>query len=756
MRGPWQNAGDTTVGGGWRPPRPPRLAPAPMTTIPVLERPYARGPHTTVDDDPPPESAFNRAARELAAIPGCVDMIEVPAGSVVVEEGFHDRDMYFVVSGHAMLRRSGIDLGPLGPGDHFGELALIAGRPRAASVYAITDLRLARLPQQRFQDLIASHPAVALSFIQELVSVLGKELADMTDSVALLLRERSLPRRTQVRVRVGAAPIVVRTGTPAANLLPTEVNGRPVVAALIDRKAVPLLTPIASEGSIEPLTTAHWEGRKIYRASVGLLLLEAARRVEVRLDLRLGPSLGSGQIVEVNGSGDPHDLPALACTLSEMMRTLAIGDAPCRQELWTAEEATTHFLERGWTDAAALLRTWRDPTVPLVSAGEVYALALGPVVPSLGMLRGFSVQANDGDLVLSFGDEDLHGAPGLEAALSMHGSSAQRRREASMAHDHRGWLDAFGVTSVGAFNELCVSGKVSELIRMSEGFHEKRVGRIADEIAARRGDVRVISIAGPSSSGKTTFIKRLVVQLLIDGLEPLAISLDDYYLDRERSPRDENGEFDFEAFEALDIPLLQQHFARLLTGERVKTARYDFQSGKSQSAGGPELEMKPGVVLLLEGIHGLNPRLWSGLLEPHQVFRIFIEPATALAFDRLTRASVADLRLIRRIVRDRHQRGHTAAANIARWPSVRAGERKHIFPFEPQADAIYDSSLIYEPAVLKVFAERYLLEVPETDPAFTTSYRLRQLIDRFVAIYPDHVPSTSILREFIGGSGWER
>ena len=231
----------------------------------------------------------------------------------------------------------------------------------------------------------------------------------------------------------------------------------------------------------------------------------------------------------------------------------------------------------------------------------------------------------------------------------------------------------------------------------------------------------------------------------------LALSPDDYYVDREDTPKDDKGEYDYEAFEALRTDLLADHFRRLLSGETVKTAHYDFSTGTSHPTGGPDIHLGPKDILMLEGIHGLNPRLLDGIPE-QSAFRIFACPLAQLPFDRLTRVHASDVRLLRRIVRDRHSRGYTAAANILRWTSVRDGERKHIFPFQHHADEVFDSSLIYELSVLKVFAERYLLEVPQSHPAYTTAFRLLALLDRFVTIYPDHVPPTSILREFIGGS----
>jgi uridine kinase len=329
------------------------------------------------------------------------------------------------------------------------------------------------------------------------------------------------------------------------------------------------------------------------------------------------------------------------------------------------------------------------------------------------------------------------------------------RYNGSMTASERRWLDGLGITSAGSYLTFCVGHRVPELIRVAEGFHEKWIGRIVDAIVARRRELQVIAISGPSSSGKTTFIKRLTVQLLVEGINPVALSLDDYYVDREKTVRDENGEYDFEAFEALDAVLLRTQTKALLAREDVKVARYDFVTGKSAASGGRALRMNDGDVLLLEGIHGLDPALLEGVVDPSRMYRIFVHPATTLAFDRANVLAPDDLRLLRRIVRDRHTRNNDAAATIARWPSVRRGELRRIYPFLANADSVFDSSLVYEPSILKTYAERYLLEVRPEDPSSATAHRLRKTLDPFVTIYPDQVPATSVIREFIGGSGFE-
>lgn len=673
-----------------------------------------------------------------------LELREVAAGTDVVREGEPGRELFFLLEGSADVTRGRVVVQRLLPGAEFGGLGLLTGRVRAATVRAATRLELAQLGEAGWVALKQSEPALAVALAEAIVGQVRGDLLHVTEAMSELLPGRRLLRSGEVTLELDGQHRRVATGTLLKELLPTHVDGVPVVAGLMSFKPVSLHTPVLADGAVAPLLLSHWEGRQVFARSTALLLLEAAWEVDPALAVQLGPSRGAHQLVEVLTLRG-HTLEALAERLSAAMESLVERRLKIRVEQWLVDEARAHFLERGWQGAAELLTTHRSAAVALATCGEVYSLALGPLVPDTGMLGGATVRVHGDGLALHLGALDPR----------RHGLAVSAALDPPMVAEHRRWTQSMGVSSVGAFNASCIDGRVTQLIRVAEGFHEKQISQIADAIAAARDRLRIISIAGPSSSGKTTFIKRLSVQLHINGLRPVALSLDDYYVDRVATPKDEKGEWDFEALEALQLELLQAHVGRLLRGETVRLARYDFMTGKSHPEGGATLKLAPGDLLMLEGIHGLNPNLLGALPKPEELFRIFIHPATALPFDRLSRVSPTDLRLLRRIVRDRHQRGYSAAENIARWPSVQAGEQTHIFPFQDQADATFDSALVYEPAVLKVFAERYLLEVPPTDPSFATAWRLRHLVDQFVAIYPDHVPPTSIIREFIGGSGFE-
>ncbi len=703
---------------------------------------------------------------------------EAPPGSMVEKEGDHRRDVLVVLGGEAKLLRGGLGIDTLRPGDRIGAVSFVTGLPVPGSLIAVTRLRLARLSFDRFRVLSETHPDAALALFEAVVRELSKH-PELGKGSGGLVRERSLPRKPEVRVTIHGVARSIPTGTPVRSLLPDRMHGKLVVAALLDQRAVSLTTPLTSDCEVSALSTLHWEGQRIHRYSAALLALEAARRLSPEVRLGMGPSLGFAQQMIVRDAGG-RDLAVLAAEVGSSMRSLARENLQLREEWWTVEEARAHF-HKEESPAEHLLSTWRDAAVPLASYGRTYVLSLGPLFPEPGLLEGLTVLPGDGVLLLVYGEESSARplastmfpaipmmTPGSAIAPTLPASPPPEAPEAFVARHARRvsahaaaltlgegqWLSAMGVESVGAFNRACVSGEVTELIRVSEGFHEKRIATIADEIHARAGDARVVCIAGPSSAGKTTFIRRLQVQLRVNGIRPVGLSLDDYYVDRERTPRDDSGEYDYESLEALRRDLLDEHISRLLAGERVQTARYDFGPGRSLPQGGKLLRLEPDQVLLLEGIHGLNPGLLASLGEG-RTLRVFVCPLAQLPFDLLTRVHASDVRLIRRIVRDRHSRGTNAADNIQRWPSVRAGERRHIFPFQHHADAVFDSSLIYELSVLRVYAERYLLEVPPSHASHATAQRLIRLLDRFVTLYPDHVPPTSILREVIGGSGFE-
>ncbi len=692
--------------------------------------------------------------QELSQFIELLDQVALPPGTAVFREGDVADLMYFVLEGEARLRRGSFELRPVRAGDSFGEAALLSGGRRGFTVSTQGTVRLARLSRSRYLSFIANHPRAALHFMQALAAVLAQQVTDLTDDVGLLAHQRSLPRHTHVRVRRGDDDLLVTTGTLVGAMLPREHDGAPVVGGLVNAKCASLEQAIVADVVLAPATLQTAEGRMIYTRSAALLLLEAARRAAPGVAVRMGPPVDAGQVVLV---GDPDtDRAGLARRILERMEALRAEDVPLREEVWATDEARVHFAEHGAPDVATLLLGRRESTVTLAACGETLAIGMGPLLPRAGMIGRVHIEPHPAGLLLAL--PDLAPYMPIERAVRVDPIACERvapRYEGPMTSSERRWLEGLGVTSVGSFDEVCVNHRVPEVIRVAEGFHEKWIGRIVDAIVSRRHDLQVIAISGPSSSGKTTFIKRLTVQLLVEGIRPVALSLDDYYVDREKTVRDENGEYDFEAFEALDIDLLRRQTERLLARERVKIARYDFLSGKSMPEGGRELLMGNGDVLLLEGIHGLDPALLDGVVPPSRIYRIFVHPATTLAFDRLNVFPPDDLRLLRRIVRDRHQRNHDAAATIARWPSVRRGELRRIYPYLANADVVFDSSLVYEPSILKSYAERYLLEVHPDDPATATAYRLRKMLDPFVTIYPDHVPPTSVIREFIGGSGFE-
>lgn len=545
-----------------------------------------------------------------------------------------------------------------------------------------------------------------------------------------------------VKVRIdGQQEHLVPVGTPLMALLGRKDHeGRPILGAVLNNRLVSLSTPIRGVSRVGPVTEGHRDGTVIYRRSISIVLLQAVREVAPEGRLVIGQSLGDGYFFEWVG---PQPLTEDRVRAFEAkMRTIVAEDRPFVEEQVDIDEAIDLFAREGAVERVRLLKTLRVSTVPVVSVGDVHVLAHGPVAPAAGGLEGFELALYNAGLILRFPTPSARGR-----------EVADMPRLFKVYRDTRRWNEILGVSDVGRFNELCISGGVLEIVKVAEALHEKRIAEIADQVVGRKG-VKLVTIAGPSSSGKTTFAKRLSIQLRVNGAHPVALSLDDYYIDREKTPRDSDGKPDFEAIEAIDLALLNEHLDLLMKGERVEAPKYDFATGKRASKEKwHSLQLNPGDVLLVEGIHGLNERLTQAVSATHK-FRVYVSALTQLTVDNSERIFTSDSRLLRRIVRDRLFRGYRAERSIDMWPSVRRGEQQHIFPFQEQADAIFNSALVYEPAVLKTYAERFLLEVPTDSPSFVEADRLLRFLSLFVPIFSEEVPHSSILREFIGGSSF--
>ncbi len=517
-----------------------------------------------------------------------------------------------------------------------------------------------------------------------------------------------------------------------------------VLAALVNRRQVMLDFPLRGKVELELVHYGSRGGELVYKRSVSLMFYDACLDLYPKVRLTIGQSLGNGYHYQVRGDDVP-DLKVMARRLETRMRKIHKESRPFIRETVTIEEIEDVFRGWGCEDKLALLSTRRSSTVHTIRCGRFIDIAHSPYAPHTGCLPTFGVTAYGDGLVLRFprrGNRER--LPRFSARPKLYATYVETRN----------WQELLGVHQVGQLNRLSLSGEITSLIRISEGLHEKKIARIADEIHGRSDRVHLVAIAGPSSSGKTTFAKRLGIQLQVNGIEPVALSLDNYYVDRDKTPLDDEGRHDFENLESIDLELFHAQLANLLRGGKVLTPEYDFVTGRRKpKEKWKPLELHRGQVLVIEGIHGLNHRLTESVARD-QKYRIYISALTQLAIDDHNRIFTADARLIRRIVRDRFFRGFSAERTLELWEHVRRGEGRWIFPFQEEADVMFNSALVYEPAVLKTYAERFLLQVPRTSRAYSEAYRLLKFLSLFVPIFPDEVPHTSILREFIGGSGF--
>jgi uridine kinase len=513
----------------------------------------------------------------------------------------------------------------------------------------------------------------------------------------------------------------------------------PVIAALVNGELRELTYPIQRDSRVDALLLSDSDGVRIYRRSLSFLLVATVRELFPDAQIFVEYSLPfGGFFCQVRGR-EPFSVKELA-QIETHMRRIVAEDAPITKERVSIQDAVELFEARGEVEKAKLLSRRRKDYLILYSLRSTRDYFHGYMVPSTKYLRYFALYSYPPGFVLQYPRRHRptellprHDYPQLTAVFREYGE----------------WLRLLGVDSVSALNDAIASSRIREVILVSEALHEERIARIAGEIVRRERKVRLVLVAGPSASGKTSFSKRLSVQLLAHGTRPFALELDNYFVDRDLTPRDENGEYDFESLGALDVPLFNQHLLALMNGEEVQIPRFNFHTGQREP--GKTVKLGPDHIIIVEGIHGLNPQLVPAV-PGDCIYRIYVSALTQLNIDRHNRVPTTDTRLLRRIVRDATYRGYSAEETLNRWESVRRGEKWHIFPYQENADVMFNSALAYELAILKPLAEPLLLQVEHTSPRHVEAKRLLTFLQWVEPCGPELVPDNSLLREFVGGS----
>ena len=522
----------------------------------------------------------------------------------------------------------------------------------------------------------------------------------------------------------------------------TEEPSVPVVGALYNNRTMGLEYPLTRNCRVRFLTTRHEEGLAIYSKSLSVLLHAAfIDLVRGGARLKIEHSLNKGFFFSYIDSSPLSS--KLVLQVEQRMKEVVEEDLPFEKYEYEVEDALELLQKVGAWDRYYLLKYSDKSKTILYKLEECLYLAQGPVVPSTGYLKLFGCRYYPPGLILTF--------PRQEEPTKLPEAEEQRKLF-QIYSEQREWSRILDVDSAGKLNRLVIKRKIDNLIWVTEGLHEKKIAQIADTITKGVKRRRIILLAGPTSSGKTTFAKRLTVQLLANGISPEVITLDNYYRRRSDMPKDEEGNTDIESLYSLDIDLINSHLKLLLRGKSITVPQYDFKSGTIQSDG-HTVRLKENQIVIIEGIHALNEEL-TPHIDREDKLKIYVSVLTQLNIDVINRIPTSTVRLIRRIVRDSNFRGYTAKETIGWWPQVRQGEERNIFPFGEEADIMFNSSLVYEMSVLRGYAEPLLKDISEEEEVYTEAKNLLNFLRNFLYITPEKVPLTSILREFIGESGF--
>ena len=519
-----------------------------------------------------------------------------------------------------------------------------------------------------------------------------------------------------------------------------EMTYEPILAH-VNNKVEGMHYRLYKPKNVEFLDITSTSGQRAYTRTLFFILCKAVHDLYSPCKVAIDIPVSNGYYVDLD-IGHPVTLED-AGNIRKRMQEIIDADYPIHRHETTTEDAIHMFNILHTYSKVKLLKSSGSLYTTFYDIDDYYDYFYGALLTHTSQIYLFGLEKYYDGLLLRI--------PSAEHPGEL-GEIVMQDKMFGIFKEHHRWQNILGMRTIGDLNECIDRGFSSQLIQISEALQEKKIARIADEIANRKG-IKLVLIAGPSSSGKTTTCKRLSVQLAVNSIKPIGISLDDYFLDRELTPRDLNGDYDFENLHALNLPLLNEQMNALFRGEEVELPRYDFPTGKSVKSG-KKLKLNDDDILVVEGIHALNPELMEGVPQ-EQIYRVYASALTTLLLDNHNYIPTTDNRLLRRIIRDNKYRGVSAQETIRRWPSVRRGENKWIFPYQENADAMFNSAMLFELAVIKSQAEPLLEQVPENCPEYAEAYRLRKFLRYIRPIPEDQIPPTSLLREFLGGSSFE-